>query len=279
MAKRKVLVVANETIGGAKLVGRVRELAHEGDTSFALVVPQTKPKSGGIIYLEAVHDAASVRLSLARQFMAAEGIETEGEVGDTDPFSAAMDAIAEFRPDEVIVSTKPATVSGWLRRDLVERIRAEADLPVEHVVVDLDRDGLEFEVTLVVANQTVGEAALLERLRAKAKDGEHLFIVLIPQPHGQGHAAREARERLNATLKSFRAAGLLCAGMIGDPDPYDATVNALQSFLVSDIVISTFPETKSGWLRQDLVRRVEGVAGKPVEHVVAEAEPAASGAG
>jgi hypothetical protein len=276
MASRKVLVVANETVGGAKLVQRVRELAHEGDTSFALVVPQTKPKSGQIIYLETVHDAASVRLSLARQFMGAEGIEMEGEVGDPDPFSAAMDAIAEYRPDQVIVSTKPATVSGWLRRDLVERIRHEADLPVEHVVVDLDRDGFEFEVTLVVANETVGEAALLERLKAKAQDDEHLFIVVVPQPHGHGHAAREARERLSATLKRFREAGLLCAGMIGAPDPYDAALNALQSFMVSDIVISTFPETKSGWLRQNLIRRVESVSGKPVEHVIAETAPAAS---
>ena len=126
MAERKVLVVANETIGGAKLLERVRELADEGDTSFAFVVPQNRPKSGGIIYLEAVHDAAKVRVDLARQFLASEGIEIEGEVGDRDPFAAAMDAIAEFQPDAVIVSTKPATVSGWLRRDLVERIRQES---------------------------------------------------------------------------------------------------------------------------------------------------------
>jgi hypothetical protein len=274
MASRKVLVVANETVGGAKLVQRIRELAKEGDTSFALVVPQTRPKSGGIIYLEAVQDAARVRLDLASQTMAAAGIEMEGEVGDRDPFAAAMDGIAEFQPDAVLVSTKPATVSGWLRRDLVERIRAESGLPVEHVVVDLDREGLEFEVTLVVANQTVGEQALLDRLKAKAEESDHLFIVLVPQEHGQGHAVREARERLESTLAGFREAGLLCAGMIGDPDPYDATLNALQSFTVTDVVISTFPETKSGWLRQDLIERVASVSGKPVEHVVAEQQPA-----
>jgi len=274
MASRKVLVVANETAGGAKLVARIRELAREGDTSFALVVPQTKPKSGGIIYLEAVRDAAKVRLDLARQTMVAAGIEMEGEVGDQDPFAAAMDAIAEFKPDQVLVSTKPATVSGWLRRDLVERIRNESGLPVEHVVVDLDREGLEFEVTLVVANETVGEQALLDRLKAKAEESDHLFVVLVPQAHGQGHAAREARDRLANTLAGFREAGLLCAGTIADPDPYDAITNALQSFTVTDILISTFPETKSGWLRQDLVERVASVSGKPVEHVVAEQQPA-----
>src|SRR5215210_6244006 len=153
MASRKVLVVANETVGGAKLLERVRELAAEGDTSFALVVPQNRPKSGGIIYLEAVHDAAKVRIDLARQFLATLGIELEAEVGDRDPFAAAMDAIAEFKPDRIIVSTKPATVSGWLRRDLVERIRHESGLPIEHVVVDIDQEGLPFPETLVIANQ------------------------------------------------------------------------------------------------------------------------------
>ena len=67
--------------------------------------------------------------------------------------------------------------------------------------------------------------------------------------------------------------------MIGEPDPYDATMNALQSFRVTDIVISTFPETKSGWLRADLIERVRSASGKPVEHVVAEHEPAAADLG
>ncbi len=56
--------------------------------------------------------------------------------------------------------------------------------------------------------------------------------------------------------------------MISDPDPYTATMNALQSFRVDDIVISTFPDTKSGWLRADLITRIRNASGKPVEHVV-----------
>jgi hypothetical protein len=272
MAK-KVLVVANETVGGAKLIEKVRERTGEGD-SLALVIPQSRPKSGNVIYLDAMHDAAEVRLSLARQFMAEEGVSIQGEVGDTDPFSAAMDGILEFRPDEVIVSTKPATVSGWLRRDLVERIRNESGLPVEHVVVDLETEGLPFDVTLVVANKTVGEQSLIDRLKALAEEKPHLFIVLVPQEHGGGHAVREARDRLRRTLQSLRDGGLLCAGMIGPPDPYDATLTALQSFRVDNLVVSTLPETKSGWLRADLIERLRSATGKPVEHVVAEQTPA-----
>ena len=54
------------------------------------------------------------------------------------------------------------------------------------------------------------------------------------------------------------------------PDPYTAIQNALQFYAPDDIVISTFPETRSGWLRTDLIGRVETSTGKPVEHVVSE---------
>jgi len=48
-------------------------------------------------------------------------------------------------------------------------------------------------------------------------------------------------------------------------------MNALQFFRVSRVVISTLPETKSGWLRGDLIERVRRYAACPVEHVVAGA--------
>jgi hypothetical protein len=68
----------------------------------------------------------------------------------------------------------------------------------------------------------------------------------------------------------MRAKGMFAAGMIGDPDPFTAIMNALQYFRVDDIVISTFPDTRSGWLRTDLIERVRRATGKPVEHVVQE---------
>jgi hypothetical protein len=57
--------------------------------------------------------------------------------------------------------------------------------------------------------------------------------------------------------------------MIGDPDPYTAVMNAVQFFRVDDIVISTLPTTRSGWMRADLVERVRRATNKPVEHVEA----------
>jgi hypothetical protein len=266
---RTVLVVANQTVGGSTLIERIRAKAAEGDTRFALIVPRNRPRHGGVIYDEAVRNAAEVRLSLARQFMGQEGIAIEGEVGDEDPYTAAMDGIALYQPDEVIVSTLPRTASGWLRRDLVERLRDASGLPVEHLVVDLEQEGLPFEVTLVLANQTVGEAGLLERLKAKADERPTMFIVVVPQPSGQGDAPAAARTRLRDTLGAFRRDGLLCAGMIGDPDPYVAAMNALDSFRVNDVVVSTLPATRSGWLRAHLVERLADATGKPVIHVEA----------
>ena len=269
---REILVVANRTLGGAKLYDRVRELAAAEQTRFRLVVPQSKPTAGLVIYDEAVRESAQVRVDLAMSLMAADGIQASGEVGDPDPFSATMDAFAERRPDEVIVSTHPASHSGWLRRDLVERIHNASGLPVEHIVTDLEQEGMPFAVTLVVANKTSSGEELLERLRAKAAgDEHHLFIAVVPQQDGRGVAPREARIRLAAMLDRLHSAGLLSAGMTGDPDPYTAVINALELFRVDDIVISTLPGERSGWMRADLIGRVKSATSVPVEHVEASA--------
>jgi hypothetical protein len=228
-----------------------------------------------VIYDDVVRESAQVRVALALEFMGNEGITGSGEVGDGDPLNAVKDAVAAQGIDEIIVSTLPSESSGWLRRDLPERLREETGLPVEHVVVDLVREGLPFDVTLVVANQTVASPELTRRLEALAEERPHRFIVVVPQPHTGGAAVTEARERRKRLLDSLRQAGIVAAGMIGDPDPYTATMNALQFFRVDDVVISTLPETRSGWMRADLIERVRKASGKPVDHVAAEAPAAA----
>ncbi len=270
MSMKEILVVANRTLGGERLLDAIRAHAASGDTSFRLVVPQSKPSAGLVIYDEAVRESAQVRVDLAISLLAEEGIEVTGEVGDPDPFSATIDAIAERRPERTIVSTHPATHSGWLRRDLIERIENASGLPVEHVVVDLDQEGLPFKVTLVVASKTSSGEELIEHLEAKntAHDERHLFIAVVPQQDGKGGAPREARVRLAAMLDRLHAAGLLSSGMIGDPDPYTATVNALELFRVDDVVISTLPDARSGWMRANLLERVRNVTSAKVEHVV-----------
>jgi hypothetical protein len=268
---KEVLVVANRTLGGAKLLDAVRERAAAGDVRFRLVVPQSNPSAGLVIYDEAVRESAQARVDLALSLVAGESIDATGEVGDPDPFLATMDAIATRRPDEILISTYPAVSSGWLRRDLVERIRNASGLPVEHIVVDLEQEGLPFKVTLVLASKTLGGDELLTRLSEKAASGErHLFIVIVPQPDGSGGAPQLARARLATMLDRLHSAGLLGSGMIGDPDPYTAAVNALELFRVDDVVISTLPDQRSGWLRSNLIERVQHMTSVPVEHVVVD---------
>ena len=269
-----ILVVANQTIGGASLLDLVRERAQEPDTSFTLVVPMTNPRSGYVIYEDAVRDSAQVRLDLALSYLRGEDIVASGELGDEDPYTATLDALREYEPDEVIISTLPSSSSGWLRRDLIERIQDATTASVTHVISDIDAEGLPFEVTLVVANVTAGRGKLRARMKEIAQEAsdDMLFIVVVPlQAHNDGRAAAVARARLGNTLDRMRREGLRVAGMLGDPDPYTATMNALQFFHVTRIVISTLPVTKSGWLRSDLIERVRKASNLEVEHVVAEA--------
>lgn len=269
---KTVLVTANETLGGRSLIEAVRERAAQGDVRFVLCVPQTRPRAGYVVYDDAVFDAAQARVDLALGFVHSEKIEAIGEVGDPDPFAATMDAVREHDPDEIIISTYPETRSGWMRRDLIERVRHASGLPVEHVVTDIDNEGLPFRVTLAIANRTASGHELLDALKAKAGSGSdrrgRLFVIVVPQEDGHGEATRRARTRLSLVLGRLRESGLFAAGLVGDPDPFTATMNALQYFRVDDIVISTFAATKSGWLRGDLIDRVRSASGKEVEHVV-----------
>jgi len=266
-----ILVLANETIGGAALLERIRARAAAGVASFHVVVPTMRPRHGNVIYDEVVRDSAQVRVDLALEFMRDEGLEGSGEVGDPDPFNAAMDAAALRHFDEIIVSTLPATSSNWLKRDLLGRLHNATGAPVEHVVVDIDRDGLPFDVTLVVANQTAAEEQLVQRLRALAAQGPRRFIVVAPQSSVDGSAVKETRERLRKLLASLDASDIVAAGMIGDPDPYTATMNAIQYFHISEIVISTLPGDRSKWIADKLVERVQSHSNLPVQHVESNA--------
>jgi hypothetical protein len=269
----EILVLANETIGGKGVLDAVRERHAQGDARFHVVVPQTRPRHGNVIYDEAVRDSAQVRVDLALAFMREEGIEGSGEVGDADPYNAATDAVAQHGIDEIIVSTLPMQASTWIRRDLIDTLRDATGLPVHHVVVDLEREGLPFDVTLVVANQTVAGKELVERLEQLAASGPRRFIIVVPQDDGDGRAVKSARDRLGTILASLEKDGIVAAGMIGDPDPYTATMNAVQYFHISEIVISTLPEGTSKWMADKLVDRVQKATNKPVEHVESSATP------
>jgi hypothetical protein len=275
-----VLVLANETIGGKRLLDAILARAAAGDARFFVVVPRTRPKYGNVIYDEAVRSSAQVRVDLALAFARQNGLDAIGQVGDDDPFNAALDAVDQHGIDEIIVSTHPATSSGWLRRDLPERIREATDLPVEHVIVDIANEGLPFDVTLVVANQTVAGDELVSCLQRLAGEAPRRFIAVVPQNSGDGRAVADAKDRLGRLLDSLDEGGVVAAGMIGDPDPFTAVMNAVGYFFISEIVVSTLPEYRSRWLESGLVDRIRRQTGKPVIHVESNVpETAVAGTG
>jgi GABA permease len=271
-----VLVIANETLGGQPLIDAMRQrAAGESEVNFFVVVPESRPRHGNVIYTEVVHDAAQLRLDLALARMRDEDIQGDGEVGDSDPYNAAMDAIATHKFDEIILSTLPAASSGWMRRDFVERLKEGSGLPVQHVVFDLDSEGYRFDFTLVVANLTVAGPELVKHLKEKAKGKRpRRFIVIVPQDSGDGHEVEAARTRLATLLQTLAAEGLIAAGTIGDPDPYVAVMNELSFFPIQDIVVSTLPEADSRWMKLKVVDRLRSSSRKPVEHVISSSTQA-----
>jgi hypothetical protein len=274
---KRILVVANETVAGRPLLDAVKRHApaQPGELDIHVICPQNAPKHGYVIYDEHVRKAAENRLEITLAELKEEGIDAEGAVMDPDPYHATMDGIAHYGADEVIISTHPSTRSGWLRRDVVHRIRSDSGLPVTHVVVDLDADRAHRISTLVVANQTVGGRPLIDLLEKKAKESPRRFVVVVPQGEG---TSEEAAERLGHTLGRLRGAGLEATGQVLDPDPFTAIQNALQFYRVDEIVISTFPDEKSGWLRMNLVERTRASTSLPVEHVEVTEEQAREGA-
>jgi hypothetical protein len=276
----RILVVANETVGGRALIDAVRrhgEAAHAAGRPYEVMVvcPQNQPKHGYMVYDESVRSAAENRLRTTVEQLRAVGIEASGEVLDPDPYNATMDALGSFSADEVIISTHPDPRSGWLRRDLIDRVKDTSGLPVEHVVVDLDAERAEITRTLVVANQTATGEPLIGLLRGKAQESPHSFVVIMPQG---GIEAGDAPERLGRVLDRLHAEGLEATGQVMPPDPFTAIQNALQFYAIDEVVISTFPGERSGWLRSDLIGRVQGTTSKPVEHVVVKQSEAREGA-
>jgi hypothetical protein len=129
--EKNVLVIANETVFGEPLLAKIHERAAAGPASFLIVSPQSDPSAGD-------HPEAERRLKRALAQLRGEGIDAHGQVARPDPFSAAMEAVNDERVDEIVVSTFEPVKSGWLRKDLVERLRKETGLPVEHVIVAKD---------------------------------------------------------------------------------------------------------------------------------------------
>ena len=264
-----ILVVANETLAGTELVDALRRRAEQDSVRVAVVAPVTQPREGYVVYRDSRRAAAGRRLDRILAALRLAGIPAHGAVFDDGPLAAVKDVLASEEIDEIVVSTHPSTTSGWLRKNLVEEIRTAAgDRPVEHVVSEVAaRAGAN---VLVVANETVLGDQLLDRIRQRANEGQASFLIVCPQSDRSRGEHPDAERRLRAALSILRSEALDVHGQIAHPDPFTAAMEHVEDERTDEIIVSTFPGERSGWLRRDLVGRLRSQTGLPVQHVVVE---------
>jgi phosphopantetheine adenylyltransferase len=269
-----LLVVANETVTGRKLIEAVERRKGSADLRVTVIAPVSQPQRGYVVYEDTRRAAAGRRLDRTLSMLREDGISAHGLVVETDPVTAVRDALAQLEPavDEIVVATHPQQKSGWLRKNVIDRIRDEAGgRPVEHVVVDVTGETGQQNV-LVIANETVLGRPLLDKIRQRAGGGNTSFLLISPQSDPTEGAHPEAERRLKQALAELRGAGIDAHGQVAHPDPYSAALEAMREERVDEIIVSTFGPEKSGWLRRDLVERLRQETNLPVEHVMAASE-------
>jgi GABA permease len=139
----RILVVANETVGGRALLDELRARSEGRKSEIFIVVPAiTSSRLQHLAHdVDAALAEARTRLADSLATMSAAGLAARGEVGDHhDPNTAMEDALQKFPADELVISTHPPQRSRWLEGGVVERAREEIPLPVTHVVVDLEAE-------------------------------------------------------------------------------------------------------------------------------------------
>lgn len=135
----RVLVMANQTIESEELLAELRRIGADQSTTYFVVVPVspietgTAATHGPLDVWEATKVEAQRRLDYTLTTLRSENLQADGELGDYRPLRALAAGVAEFHPDQIVISTLPIEESVWHRFDVVDRARAEYDVPVIHV--------------------------------------------------------------------------------------------------------------------------------------------------
>jgi hypothetical protein len=264
-----LLVVANETVTGRGLIEAI-ERRKNGDLEVTVICPVNQPQRGYVVYEDTRRAAAGRRLDRTLTMLREEGIAAHGLVVESDPVTAVRDAVAQLEPpvDEIVVATHPQPKSGWLRKNVLDRIRAGAgEVPVEHVVVDVAAETGDTNV-LVLANETVLGEPLMRRIHERAARGKASFLIISPQSDPTRADHPEAKRRLRRALAELRGAGIDAHGQVAHPDPFSAALDAIREERVDENIVSTFAAARSPWMRRNLIQRLHNETGLPVEHVV-----------
>jgi nucleotide-binding universal stress UspA family protein len=139
--ERRILVIANETVGGERLREEIRRRSEGYDEQVLVVCPAlNSPLRHWASDEDDARVQAQKRLGASLARLRAAGVEAKGEVGDAEPVQAMEDALRLFGADEIIISTHPEGRSNWLEKGIVETARERFAVPITHVVVDLEAE-------------------------------------------------------------------------------------------------------------------------------------------
>ena len=137
--ERRILVIANETVGGEELLAILRRKSEGVNEQVLVVCPALNSQVRTWASDEdGARAAAQQRLDASLARLRQDGVHAQGEVGDGDPLQAIEDALRTFGADEIVISTHPEGRSNWLERNVVGSARDRFDVPITHVVVDLE---------------------------------------------------------------------------------------------------------------------------------------------
>lgn len=147
----RVLVVANETVGAKELLDELRRLGDAKSADYFVMVPAhpvEDSEGGGMAAFttpwnqEGAIAEAEKRLADTLSILEREGLKATGEVGDMVPARAIEDALLIFPADTIVISTFPVERSRWLRKSLVEKVRAKhPDQQIIHIISDVAASG------------------------------------------------------------------------------------------------------------------------------------------
>jgi len=144
--ERRILVVANETVGGERLRDEIRQRSEGFDEQVLVITPAlNSPLRHWASDEDGARVAAQERLNASLDRLRTLGIDAKGEVGDGEPLQAMEDALRLFGADEIIISTHPEGRSHWLEKNVVQSARERFAVPITHVIVDLEAEREEFQ--------------------------------------------------------------------------------------------------------------------------------------
>jgi hypothetical protein len=137
----RILVIANETVGGERLREEVHRRSEGKEEQVLVICPAlNSPLRHWASDEDGARAEAQERLNASLARLRSQGIDAKGEIGDAEPLQAIEDALRLFGADEIIISTHPEGRSHWLEKGIVQDARERFAVPITHVVVDLEAE-------------------------------------------------------------------------------------------------------------------------------------------